>query len=73
MTAFEFLYKLHIEWCHFQTREGRKAGEASKSELKRWCMNGVVVINGEKVKPFTEIHFPVESMVLFPNNPVTLR
>lgn len=73
MTAFEFLLKLHDEWCCFQTREGRKVGKASRAELRRWLLNGAVIINGERVKPTTELTFPITSMVLFPKNPITLR
>jgi hypothetical protein len=72
MTALEFLKSLH-ESCCFQTRQGAKVGKASNRELVRWCEQGAVVINGEKVKPTQEIRFPVTEMVLFPNKPVTLR
>lgn len=41
MNAWQFLMRLH-EVCHFQTREGKKVGRASNSELKRWCQNGVL-------------------------------
>ena len=73
MTAYRFLLKLHNEWCCFQTREGSKVGKASNNELRRWFANGAVVINGKRVAATDEITFPIESLVLFPNNPVTLR
>lgn len=74
MTAFEFLRNMHNEWCHFQTRESKKVGRASNSELRRWCNNGAVWYNGEAVTSWDEeMCFPVLSYVLFPNHPVTLR
>jgi hypothetical protein len=72
MNAWMFLRDLHTI-CHFQTREGRLAGEASAPELKRWLKNGAVVINGEKIAWDAEIEFPVTSLVLFPRRPVTLK
>lgn len=44
MTAWEFLRDLHIV-CKFQTREGKKVGVASNSELKRWIQNKALIIN----------------------------
>lgn len=70
-TAWQFLTELHRS-CRFQTREGRKIGAASSSELKRWIENGALVVNGEKVAWDERIDFPVNSVVLFPNHPVTL-
>lgn len=73
MSAYEFLLSLHEDFCHFQTREGKKYGAASRSELRRRCDNGAVVINGKKMKSTERIEFPITSMVLFPKHPVTLR
>lgn len=71
MNAWEFLRSLH-ELCSFQTREGKKVGKASSSELKRWIQNKALIINGETVDWNEEIDFPVFSVVLFPKNPITL-
>ena len=71
MKVIELLRNLH-KMCHFQTREGRKVGEASVSELKRWCNNNAVILNNERVKWDQEIQYPITSLVLFPKNPVTL-
>lgn len=71
MNAWEFLRRLH-EVCHFQTREGKKVGRASASELKRWIDNGALVINGERVASGEPMDFPMHSVVLFPKHPVTL-
>lgn len=71
MNAWGFLRELH-EVCHFQTKEGKKVGRASASELKRWIQGGVFKINGETMKWDEEIDFPIISVVLFPKNPVTL-
>lgn len=73
MKAYEFLKHLHDNWCHFQTREGRKVGLASNAELKRWFANKAVVVNGRAVAWNEELQFPIESFVLFPNHPITLR
>lgn len=71
MNAWEFLRELHSV-CSFQTKEGRKSGKATASELKRWLQNGAVLINGERVEWNEKIDFPVFSMVLFPKRRITL-
>lgn len=69
MTALEWLIQLH-EVCQFQTKEGKKVGPASNSELRRWLKNGVVKINNVKIAPETLIPEPEEfkSIVFFGNN-----
>lgn len=69
MNAWEFLMDLNSV-CHFMSRE--RTGKASNSELKRWCQNKAVSINGERVGFDTEISFPITEMYLFPKNRVTL-
>lgn len=73
MTAWKFLIELNLA-CSFQTKEGKKVGKASNSELKRWFLNGVVFANGERLRFDEVIDFPITSMVLFQNsaNRVTL-
>lgn len=71
MTTLQLLISLH-EVCCFQTREGKKAGKASNSELRRWIQNKAVLFNSETVELHEEIDFPIFSLVLFPKNPVTL-
>ena len=72
MKAFQFLKDLHHQQCHFQTREGKKVGEASNTELLRWFKSGSVIINKTKANWDDEIIFPIQSFVLFPKHPVTL-
>ena len=67
ITAWEFMMDLH-KVCHFQTKEGKKTGKASNSELKRWLRNGVVQCNGENLEWDEPMDFPINSMILFPNN-----
>ena len=71
MNTWEFLREMN-RICRFQTREGRQYGYASNSELKRWCQNGAVIINGEKAKFDQKIIFPINSFVLFKKHSVTL-
>lgn len=71
MNTWQWLLRLH-EVCSFQTREGKKVGLASNSELKRWIQNGALVINGEKALWDELMDYPVFSVILFPNKPVTL-
>ena len=63
MKILDLLLELHA-LCHFHSTEGRP--ELSKSELRRWCERGSVIINGEKVKADEAFDFPVFSMVLHP-------
>ena len=67
MNALAFLIDLHAV-CHFQTKEGKKVGRASNSELRRWLQNGAVWVNGETVQWNEEIDFPIFSLVLFPKS-----
>jgi len=69
MTAWDFLKDLNNVCC-FMSRE--RTGRATNSELKRWCENKAVSINGNRVKFNDEIQFPITSMFLFPNHKVTL-
>ena len=69
MNTWELLMSLN-ESCSFMSRE--RSGKASNSELKRWCKNQAVQINGERVKWDQEVEFPIIEMVLFPKNKVTL-
>jgi ATP-dependent DNA ligase len=71
VNAWQFLRSIN-ELCHFQTREGKRVGAASNSELKRWCQSKAFIINGEAVAWDEPIDFPVFSVVLFPKHPVTL-
>ncbi len=71
MNAWQFLIDLHSV-CHFQSREGKKAGKASNSELKRWLQNNAVICNGEPLLWDEEMDFKIYSFVLFPRNPITL-
>lgn len=71
ITAWMFLRELH-SICHFQTREGKKVGLVSNSELKRWLQNKAVIINGESIAWDELIDFPIISVVLFPKHPITL-
>lgn len=72
ITAWALLRSLN-EVCHFQSREGRKVGKVTNSELKRWLQNKAVLINGEPVNWDEILDFPIFSMVLFPKNPITLK
>jgi len=71
MKALDFVLSLH-GICSFQTREGKKTGKASNSEIRRWFANKSILVNGEPLLIDEEIDFPIFSMVLFPKNPVTL-
>jgi len=71
VTALQFMLDLH-NVCHFQSREGKKTGRASNSEIRRWFANKAIICNAEKLSFDEEMDFPIISLVLFPNNPVTL-
>jgi hypothetical protein len=71
MNFWEFLRNLN-EVCHFQTREGKRVGKVSNSELKRWLMNKAVIVNGEAVAWDEKVDFPIISVVIFPKNRITL-
>lgn len=64
-TGWKYLIHLN-EVCSFTSRE-MKGKKASNSELKRWCQNSVLRINGKVIKWDEEIPFPdeIESVTLF--------
>ena len=64
-TVHQWLCELHKD-CHFQTIEGKRVGDASKSELKRWIQQRVVMINYTFPAWDEPMNFPVFSLVLFP-------
>jgi hypothetical protein len=39
---------------------------ASNGEIRRWCQNSAVIMNGERVAWDEEVDFPVFSLVFFP-------
>ena len=65
MTALEYLQFFQVP----SSREGDKLGKPSNSELKRWLLEGAVVINGAKPKHWDIITFPIEELVFFPSSP----
>lgn len=64
-TGWAFLISLN-EVCKFTSRESN-GKLVSNSELKRWCQNGVLKINGNTIKWDEHIPFPneIESVTLF--------
>jgi len=41
---------------------------ATKSEVRRWCEQGSVLMNGERVGALEEMDFPLISVVLHPKS-----
>lgn len=64
-TGWQYLIYLNAE-CHFMSRE-QGCKPVSNSELKRWCQNSVLRINGKVIKWDEQIPFPdeIESVTLF--------
>jgi hypothetical protein len=63
--VFQWLTHLN-ETLFFHTVEGDKVSKASNAELKRWCLNKSVILNGVAVGPFDEMPEDLESIVLHP-------
>lgn len=63
MNTWELLMNLN-KVCHFMSRE-RPGVKASNAELKRWCKNQVVKINGTTSKWDAEIPDNISSCTLF--------
>ena len=66
MNTWELLLNLN-KVCHFCSRE-RVGTKATNSELKRWCKNQVVRINGAVFKWDQEIPDVIQSCTLFTKN-----
>ena len=72
MNSIEYLKSIPRGWLP-QSREGKKDGEPSNSELRRWLEKGSVVINGTKPRPSDDIHLPIKELIFFPRgNRVTI-
>jgi len=70
MKAIE--YVISFPWLP-QSREGKKVGLPSRSEIRRWLKKGSVIINGERPQPSDEIEFPIRELIFFPKgNRVTV-
>lgn len=69
MTALEYLWSLpHLPWSLEKPRGG---GRPSKSELRRWCRAGSVLINGVLVTEDQAIPNFCEGiwqLIFFPGN-----
>ena len=63
MTAFEYLKSLPYLP---DSKEGRKYGQPSNSEIRRWLMKKSVIINGIKPLPGDEVNFPIRELIFFP-------
>lgn len=66
MTGWELLRSLH-EVCCFQSME-KRVGVATSSELRRWCKQACLEVNGQALKDNEEVTYPIWSVVLFPKN-----
>ena len=62
MNVLDFLLGLN---CLPQSKEGRKTGCPSKSEVKRWCEKGCVLLNGDKVNWRDAVEFPITQLAFF--------
>lgn len=70
MTALEFLRDFPYVPVTLVRGTGKEIyGRPSNSELKRWLMNGSVLINGVKPKPWDTITYPIRELIFFPDSP----
>jgi hypothetical protein len=68
MTALEYLKS--FDYLPVRNRQCARIGRGdvyhpSNSEIKRWLMNGSVIINGKKPKPWDEVIFPIKQLIFF--------
>jgi len=69
MTAIEFLKEFPFLPTVLVRGEGKTLyGRPSNSELKRWLINGSVIINGVKPKPSDNVAYPIKEFVFFPDS-----
>jgi hypothetical protein len=47
----------------------RPCTPASNGEVRRWCTNRAVIVNGSPIGPDDELPATVQSLVLFPRSP----
>ena len=65
MTAFEYLKSL--KYLPGST-ENKHYGRPSNSEIRRWLLNGSVIIDGDKPKPDDIVYLPIWELIFFPNS-----
>ncbi len=69
MKSMEFIIWLRDEVGVIRhSKEGDKLHKPSNAELRRWVKSGAVFCNGQIISLESVIEFPIESLVLFPNN-----
>ena len=71
MTALEYLKE--FDYLPVRNIQCTKVGRGnvlhpSTSEIKRWLMNGSVIINGVRSKPWDKIQFPIRQLIFFPDS-----
>lgn len=64
VTVLSFLTRFHLP-C---TRERGSAAQPSRSEIRRWCEQQAVLLNGQRVHWSTAVSFPVWQLIFFPNS-----
>ncbi len=64
MTVLDFLSQFHLP----VTRERGSAAQPTRSEVRRWCEQQAVLINGQRVRWNDPIIFPVWQCVFFPSS-----
>ena len=69
MKALEFLKSQEFLPAVLVRGKGKTLfGRPSNSELKRWLLNGSVLINGVKPKPQDIIEYPIRQLIFFPDS-----
>lgn len=64
VSVLSFLTRFHLP-C---TRERGSAAQPSQSEIRRWCEQQAVLLNGQRVHWSTAVSFPVWQLIFFPNS-----
>ena len=67
-SQFSFDFFPSIEKAGSKEFQTKITPPASRSELRRWCNNGSVVIDGKKMMADDEVSFPITEVVLFPKS-----
>lgn len=65
VTVLSFLTRFHLP-C---TRERGSGEQPSRSEIRRWCEQHAVLLNGQRVHWKEIVTFPVWQLIFFPNSP----
>jgi hypothetical protein len=67
MLVLDFLFQFHLP-C---SRERNRPAQPTRSEVRRWCEQQAVLINGRRAHWRDTVDFPLWQVIFFPASPTS--